>query len=389
MADNVGYTPGTGATIAADEIGGVLYQRVKAVYGADGSAADMDEKPATDAKIDALIASAATEATTEAMRALVEIIRGAIYAEDTQHTDGDPGFLILAQRRDSDTSSVGADGDYTTLKMDEAGRLKVSAQPGSQAATTGNITTNTGVLSVDVSRTSNITIHCVNTGLSGATFNFEGSINSTNGTDGNWFAVQAVRTNANTIETAPTSISTTPTYGWELSVNGLKYFRIRASAGTFGTSTWAVQPAPYATEPVPAIQAHALTAATARVGFVAGAGIWYDDSSATLTANSTFTGTSRDATVTASATAIASASAYTQEVRLSAESDVGGTLWLEVSRDNTNWRRVKSVATAAVTGGGQYAEIVHRPSWRYWRAGYTNGATGQARFTLNSLAMAV
>lgn len=27
MADNVGYTPGTGATVAADDIGGVLYQQ--------------------------------------------------------------------------------------------------------------------------------------------------------------------------------------------------------------------------------------------------------------------------------------------------------------------------------------------------------------------------
>lgn len=40
MADNVGYTPGSGATIAADDIGGVLYQRVKLAIGADGSAAD-------------------------------------------------------------------------------------------------------------------------------------------------------------------------------------------------------------------------------------------------------------------------------------------------------------------------------------------------------------
>lgn len=38
MADNVGYTPGSGATIAADEIGGVLYQRVKMIHGADGIA---------------------------------------------------------------------------------------------------------------------------------------------------------------------------------------------------------------------------------------------------------------------------------------------------------------------------------------------------------------
>ena len=38
MADNVAYTPGSGATIAADDIGGVLYQRVKMIHGADGIA---------------------------------------------------------------------------------------------------------------------------------------------------------------------------------------------------------------------------------------------------------------------------------------------------------------------------------------------------------------
>jgi len=40
MPDNVGYTPGTGATIAADDVGGTLYQRVKIAVGADGEAYD-------------------------------------------------------------------------------------------------------------------------------------------------------------------------------------------------------------------------------------------------------------------------------------------------------------------------------------------------------------
>ncbi|MBU6362449.1 MAG: hypothetical protein KGS46_20760 [Chloroflexi bacterium] len=40
MSDNIGYTPGTGATVAADNIGGVLHQRVKISVGADGVAAD-------------------------------------------------------------------------------------------------------------------------------------------------------------------------------------------------------------------------------------------------------------------------------------------------------------------------------------------------------------
>jgi hypothetical protein len=41
MADNVAITPGAGASIAADDIGGVLHQRVKVSVGADGAAADL------------------------------------------------------------------------------------------------------------------------------------------------------------------------------------------------------------------------------------------------------------------------------------------------------------------------------------------------------------
>jgi hypothetical protein len=52
MADNVPVTAGSGVSIAADDIGGVHYQRVKPVIGADGVAvdaqpADADGKAAT------------------------------------------------------------------------------------------------------------------------------------------------------------------------------------------------------------------------------------------------------------------------------------------------------------------------------------------------------
>lgn len=43
MADNVGYTPGSGATIAADEIAGVLHQRVKVGIGGDGVSTDVSD----------------------------------------------------------------------------------------------------------------------------------------------------------------------------------------------------------------------------------------------------------------------------------------------------------------------------------------------------------
>jgi len=42
MADNIAVTPGTGATVAADDIGGgVLVQRIKPTFGADGTATDV------------------------------------------------------------------------------------------------------------------------------------------------------------------------------------------------------------------------------------------------------------------------------------------------------------------------------------------------------------
>lgn len=41
MADNINVTAGTGTTIAADDVAGVLYQRVKLAQGSDGSATDV------------------------------------------------------------------------------------------------------------------------------------------------------------------------------------------------------------------------------------------------------------------------------------------------------------------------------------------------------------
>jgi hypothetical protein len=42
MADNTTITPGTGATVAADDVGGALHQRVKATWGPDGTGNDVD-----------------------------------------------------------------------------------------------------------------------------------------------------------------------------------------------------------------------------------------------------------------------------------------------------------------------------------------------------------
>jgi len=180
-------------------------------------------------------------------------IAGAIKAEDRPSADGDPGVVVLAQRRDSDSPTAGDDGDYTTLKMDETGRLKVASQPASYTSTTGNVTSATSTVPINTERFSNLMVHCTGT-FAGANCTFEGSLNSTNGTDGNWFTVQAIRTNANTIETTTGVLAAAPAYAWELSVNALKWFRIRATAWTSGTQVWTLVPGSYATEPIPGAQ---------------------------------------------------------------------------------------------------------------------------------------
>jgi hypothetical protein len=72
MPDNVNITPGAGAVVAADEIAGVLHQRVKVSVGADGVAQDWTGDVATS-----------------------EIWRVSLQAEETQN-DSDKMFVVPA-----------------------------------------------------------------------------------------------------------------------------------------------------------------------------------------------------------------------------------------------------------------------------------------------------
>jgi hypothetical protein len=146
------------------------------------------------------------------------------------------------------------------LPLNEIGRLKTSNLPADITPVTGTITGNAQTIAFSVDRVSNVMAHCNGT-FSTINCTFEGSLNSTDGTDGNWFTIQAVRTNANTVETTTGNLSATPAYGWELSVNALRYVRVRSTAFTSGTQNWVFTLGSYATEPIPAIQTHAVTLA--------------------------------------------------------------------------------------------------------------------------------
>lgn len=180
-------------------------------------------------------------------------------AEDTAHASGDLGYPVFGIRSDTDAATAN-DGDYTVLKLDEEGRLKVGTKPASYADITGDITAVQatigtpvagGTVAGDVSRASNVMAFCTGT-FAGVNCTFEGSLEATG--DTNWFGIQAVRSNANTIELTTGVLAAQPAYSWEMSVNALRRVRVRCTARTSGTQAWRFVQGTYATEPIPAAQ---------------------------------------------------------------------------------------------------------------------------------------
>jgi hypothetical protein len=257
------------------------------------------------------------------------------------------------------------------VNLNDESRIKVASQPSLYDLVTGNITASGGTVTMDVTNMSNVVLHCKPSGsVAGHNCTFEGSLDSTTGADGTWFTIQAVRTNANTVETTTGALAAAPVYGWELSVNATRWIRIRATAHTSGTMTWMLQAGSYATEPIPAVQAHAvtLTSTTANIGTVAPTA--YADTTTVLAASATYTGTSRDAGSTIGYETFV-ARAY---------SDQAGTLYIDDSTDNSTWRQVASVAVTA----GECKTLEARITARYNRVRYVNGATIQTVFRVTS-----
>lgn len=175
--------------------------------------------------------------------------------------------LLLAGKATSTAPTLG-EGEVAGLSLNPDGRLRVASKPGYFDPSTADLNAVGNILFVDVTDASNITIHVKNAGtvtLAAGTFVFEGSIDSTNGTDGTWFGIQAARTNSNTIEVQNAALSIAAgagnAYAWEASVNAVRWVRIRCSVAVTASSIarWSVIRGSYATEPIPAVQTHAVT----------------------------------------------------------------------------------------------------------------------------------
>lgn len=100
-----------------------------------------------------------------------------------------------------------------------------------------NITTNTGIAAIPVNGLGNVGLFTILAGITSGQFTFEASINSTDGINGNWFVIPGFRTNQTAIDSASGALSATPAYGWQFNVICFNWFRVRATAGTFGTLT--------------------------------------------------------------------------------------------------------------------------------------------------------
>ena len=164
---------------------------------------------------------------------------------------GGAGDASAANQLLGNATLVAIDGKLPALS---SGRLPTVTTPAAVAAVTGNITAVAGTLAADVASASNVTMHVTGT-FAGHNCTFEASIDG--GTT--WFGVQAVRTNANTIEATTGVLGAAPAYAWKLSVNSFTNVRVRATAHTSGTAAWRIQPSSMATEPGPAVPVHGVT----------------------------------------------------------------------------------------------------------------------------------
>lgn len=187
------------------------------------------------------------------------------------------GSSESAGYRHDDEGAYSADGQPHPLLFNSIGRLKVSTMPGLYEPSSGVLTTTVapatsvvdavggnGYIAVDVRRASNVMFSLQNVGsvsMAAGQFAIEASLDSTDGVNGTWIAIQAVRSNANTVVTNTGTLTATvgngAGFGFEASVNANTWFRLRVTTNvtTNAAAKWTIVRGSYATEPIPAAQA--------------------------------------------------------------------------------------------------------------------------------------
>lgn len=200
---------------------------------------------------------------------------------------------------------------------------------------------------------------------------------SMNGTD--WVPIATVPSGAITASAAGSSVISTVNNFIAADLAGFTELRLRCSAYTSGSATVVIS----VTEESQIDQAGlmgspavVLGGSSSVIGQVFNAdNVFFNESVANLAISGVFTGTSRDVGVAAgSQHRYAAFNAF-------ALADQAGTLRIECSNDNVNWRRMSAdVAVAANTPVILTVPVMTR----YHRVVYTNGGVAQTLFICNA-----
>lgn len=109
MVDNINVTPGSGVAVAADDVGGVLYQRIKQAWGTDGVAVDVSSTnplPSEMTKIAGQTPALGAGATNSGtIRVTLSTDSAGILSSDKYET-------VAASATAQILGSTGATGDY-------------------------------------------------------------------------------------------------------------------------------------------------------------------------------------------------------------------------------------------------------------------------------------
>lgn len=165
MADNVEITAGSGTTIAADEVGGAKYQRVKLSLGADGTVGDAPVGGGTESGVlRVTVASDSTGVLSVDDNGGSLTVDGTVTANagtgtrtvtgDVAHGTADSGSPVKIGGKGRTTNPTAeADGDRVDATFDDLGRQvvvlnQVRDLTGRQATTLSNTTETTIVTAV-------------------------------------------------------------------------------------------------------------------------------------------------------------------------------------------------------------------------------------------------
>lgn len=166
----------------------------------------------------------------------------------------DYGQVMFGQRNDYDSVDTSNNGQYSSLKQDEFGRLKVAAQPPVFMSGVGSINNAGGSVAIEVAGAALVVVSMSGASLVGHNAVFEFSNDTTDGTDGTWFQTRVARTDSNTVETSTGVLNASPAYAWSFNVAAYKYIRIRATAHASGVATYFFKPSGYASDPIASSQ---------------------------------------------------------------------------------------------------------------------------------------